>query len=363
MYAHGGDATQNYDNYQDPGEGKVTFEDIDGFEWFSAAGTDLGYVLIQEDSGSDYGERTLIAELKIGTPLTYYNIAISGGGGNTRMAAGVGIPAGVNTAGGTHEFSGAMDLSGMLAKDAKGKWVINAGDGYAKRQADKAVAINDKIIAFGLQAHNFNSGIMETYKGDRGGAVLAYQPNLPWWRPRTQRRPRHIFDGRAQRSSPGSTPVSSLSPARTVLNSLPAPPPPTPGGALDPPPSSAIPERSASSPLPFRADVSMARRNSAFWAAVDARVPLWSLLALPQYGDWRSRIAARRRCWRRRALFPRLHPRGESARTVMEFQTIRYPRGGVGDCADFLGGAVSERGGGVVGGLLLLRQMKKLFQI
>ena len=180
MYANGGDATQNYDDYQEAGQGKVTFEDIDGFEWFAAAGTDDGYVLIQEDSGSDYGERTLIAKLHTdGTELTYYNIAISGGGGNTRMAAGVGIPAGVNIAGGSHEFSGTMDLSGMLKKNSDGSWAINAGEGYNKRQAEASVAINDKIIAFGLQAHNFNSGIMDTYKGDRGGAVYAYQPNLP----------------------------------------------------------------------------------------------------------------------------------------------------------------------------------------
>merc|ERR1712167_114791 len=176
---HGGDATMNYDSWQAAGAGKVTFEDIDGFEWFASSDSDLGYVLIQEDSGNDYGERTFIGELSTTTPITYYFIAISGGGGSTRMTNGVGIPAGVNPAPGSHEFSGAMDLSGMLLKNSDGSFAISSGDGYSKRQADASVSINDKYIAMGLQAHNFSGGVIAQYHGDRGGSVMVYKPSLP----------------------------------------------------------------------------------------------------------------------------------------------------------------------------------------
>ena len=178
-YANGGDATQNYDSDQAVGEGKVTFEDIDGFEWVSAAGTSDGYVIIQEDSGNDYGERTFIAELTIGTPLTYYLIALSGGDKSTRTSNGVGVPATASGSPNTHEFSGVIDLSGMLAKDSTGAYLATAGDGKSRLDANAEVWINDKYIAMGLQAHDHWGGVIAAYKGDRGGAIYVYQPDLP----------------------------------------------------------------------------------------------------------------------------------------------------------------------------------------
>lgn len=181
QYAHGGDATMNYDDAQEPGAGKVTFEDVDGIEWISAADSEMGYLVIQEDSGNDYGERTFIGEVSTsGEPMTYYFIAMSGGSESSRLGAGgVGVPAGTNAGPGSHEFSGIIDLSGMIAKDSSGNFIAKAGDGASKRAAEKMVNINDKILALGLQAHNLNAGIIAQFHGDRGGQVYAYQPNLP----------------------------------------------------------------------------------------------------------------------------------------------------------------------------------------
>jgi hypothetical protein len=160
--------------------GKVTFEDIVGLEWIAAAGTNDGYVVIQEDGGNDLGERTFLTKVRTdGTPMTYYLIAISGGSANTRMLAGVGVPAGTNPSASSHEFSGVTDLSGMLKKDANGNFVAVAGVGATKRMAERNTAINDKQIAFGLQAHNLNGGIIAAMTGDRGGQVYTYKPNLP----------------------------------------------------------------------------------------------------------------------------------------------------------------------------------------
>ena len=181
---------------------KSTFEDIDGLEVIAAS--DGLYAVIQEDSGNDLGERMFITSAleheKDGKELSYYFMAQSGGKYNTRMAEGVGIPATANGGGGSHEFSGVIDLSGMLAKNSgrrlKGSkkkkkkgtkapkgtktdsWMINAHDGQAKREVEHMVPINDKLIALGLQAHNFNSGVIEAFKADRGGQVLVYQPDI-----------------------------------------------------------------------------------------------------------------------------------------------------------------------------------------
>jgi hypothetical protein len=166
-----------------PGGGKNTFEDIDGVEWIAAAGTTDGYIIIQEDGGNYFGERTFLSKVRTdGTPMSYYLIAMSGGRLNTRMLANVGVPAGTNDgnwASSAHEFAGSMDLSGMLAKDASGNWRATAGVGATKRQVERTIPINNKTIAFGLQAHQLTAGIVRAMSGDRGGQIYAYQPNLP----------------------------------------------------------------------------------------------------------------------------------------------------------------------------------------
>lgn len=202
------DAKKNCDNDNSV---KSTFEDIDGLEVVAAK--EGLFVVIQEDSGSELGERMFISSVleheQDGKELTYYFMAHSGGKYNTRMAEFVGIPATSNDGGGSHEFSGVIDLSGMLAKKERrlrrqlkaktpktpktpkapespedpvtppgSDFMINAHDGAARREAEFKVSINDKLIALGLQAHNYDSGVISAFKADRGGQVLIYQPDI-----------------------------------------------------------------------------------------------------------------------------------------------------------------------------------------
>jgi hypothetical protein len=180
QHADGRNALRNWDNAA--GEGKVTFEDIDGLELFVSDDGSL-YAMIQEDSGNDYGERLFITgpleHLDDGENLTYYLVALSGGVKNTRMVAGVGIPAGTNDGPGSHEFSGLFDLSGLLRME-NGEFAMSAADeGSVKRAQDAMVNINDKKIIVGLQSGNFATGVTGNYQADRGGQWLMYQPKLP----------------------------------------------------------------------------------------------------------------------------------------------------------------------------------------
>ena len=64
--ADGNDQTMMYD-----GTDKSTFEDIDGLEWFAAADGD--FIVIQEDGGNHFGERTFMYKLPpAGVKPTYY---------------------------------------------------------------------------------------------------------------------------------------------------------------------------------------------------------------------------------------------------------------------------------------------------
>jgi hypothetical protein len=180
QHADGRDALRNWDNAD--GEGKVTFEDIDGLELFVSDDGSL-YAMIQEDSGNDYGERLFITgpleHNDDGNNLTYYLVALSGGVKNTRMVAGVGIPAGTNAGPGSHEFSGLFDLSGLLRIENGAFAMSAADDGSVKRAQDAQVNINDKRIIVGLQAGNLLSGVTGSFQADRGGQWLMYQPKLP----------------------------------------------------------------------------------------------------------------------------------------------------------------------------------------
>lgn len=85
QYTEGRDATRNWDKDGVESGGKVTFEDIDGFEVLEDNGK--LYAVLQEDSGSKLGERAFISsELEHeadGEDLKYYFIASSGGDDNS----------------------------------------------------------------------------------------------------------------------------------------------------------------------------------------------------------------------------------------------------------------------------------------
>ena len=166
--ADGNDQTMMRDSSAD----KHTFEDIDGLEWIAAAGN-KDYIIIQEDGGNKYGERMLIAELPAAGVMPQYKfIAQAGGSENTRTKAGVSVPAGTATAetAAASEFSGVADLSGILKSGT-------AVGGYARRQAEATVAIEDKYIAVGLQHHSATKGVISDFNLDRGGQVYIYKPD------------------------------------------------------------------------------------------------------------------------------------------------------------------------------------------
>jgi hypothetical protein len=173
-----GDATMNFDNPEEP---RVTFEDVDGLEAVEYDGQ--LYIILQEDSGNQYGERVFLAPIEHeddGEELTYYLLAISGGALNTRNVAGVSIPAGTFARASAHEFSGVVDMSGFFVKDDSGAYVLSAnGTGYDKRRADAMVPINEKNIVLHLQAHSYMNGVLSAFQLDRGGQIYLFRPNLP----------------------------------------------------------------------------------------------------------------------------------------------------------------------------------------
>jgi hypothetical protein len=178
QYVNNTDATKNYDIP----EGQVTFEDIDGFEVVEGTDGQL-YAIIQEDSGNKHGERMFITRLEHDrdrNELPYYFVAMSGGANNTRFKNGVGIPKGSWSKPNGHEFSGVFDMSAFFVKNDDGSYVVGAEDtGLSKREADRSVDINNKLIMVNVQAHTQVGGVFSAFQLDRGGQIYLYAPKIP----------------------------------------------------------------------------------------------------------------------------------------------------------------------------------------
>mmetsp|Transcript_40543 Transcript_40543/g.104892 ORF Transcript_40543/g.104892 Transcript_40543/m.104892 type:complete len:88 (+) Transcript_40543:432-695(+) len=79
-----------------------------------------------------------------------------------------------------HEFSGATDISALLAKDASGNFRLAVGDATgAQRTLDAQIPINEKSIVVSLQAHSNWGGWTESFNPDAAGQILLYKPAVP----------------------------------------------------------------------------------------------------------------------------------------------------------------------------------------
>jgi len=175
QYADGQNAKVMPDQGQNPGIG--TFEDVDGMEWIAAANNE-DFFVIHEDGGNVFGERKFLA--RVGTPMKYYFVAMSGGEKNSRQLAGVSAVEGVMKSPSAHEFSGATDISALLAKDASGNFRLAVGDATgAQRTLDAQIPINEKSIVVSLQAHSNWGGWTESFNPDAAGQILLYKPAVP----------------------------------------------------------------------------------------------------------------------------------------------------------------------------------------
>jgi len=171
--ADGNSATQ----FTDKDKTVKRFEDIDALEWMAASNND-DYLIIHEDGKNSYGERKFVA--KMGDPIIYYFAAMSGGPLNSRIVAGVSAIEGAVSRADGHEFSGGFDLSGLLHKDADGKFSLAypAPPGE-KRRLDSATPINEKTMLVSLQAHSNLGATVPSFYSDRISQVLMFQPNIP----------------------------------------------------------------------------------------------------------------------------------------------------------------------------------------
>jgi len=146
--------------------------------WVSAADGD--YLIVDEDSGNDFGERKYIlsidADMNVGEG---HLLAIAGGKHSSRYAAGVSALGGAFTKAGTSEFSGSWPVTAMVTRNAEGTFYSKeelAGTGM--RDINAQIPLAEQTFVGVVQARSESSGQVESQGADAGGQIFQFTVDL-----------------------------------------------------------------------------------------------------------------------------------------------------------------------------------------
>ena len=146
----------------------------DGLYWAKTADGD--YLIVDEDSGNDFGERKYVLTIDDDLNVTdAHLLAIAGGKHSPRYQAGVSALGGAFTKPGTAEFSGSWPVTALIAQKADGSFYsMEELQGSARQTIRGALpAAQQKFIGV-VQARPESSGAVEANGGDAGGQVFMF---------------------------------------------------------------------------------------------------------------------------------------------------------------------------------------------
>lgn len=151
----------------------------DGLYW--SKGKNGNVLILDEDSGNDYGERKYALPIKDNMQLrdaaTGYFLGAAGGSLNPRAGKAAALKGAASEPNGA-EFSGSWDVTGLVAKKDDGSF-------YSKKELAGA-GMQDVADAFKLQDHTYvgvvqyrgeSGGQVEEINGDAGGQLFMFDMN------------------------------------------------------------------------------------------------------------------------------------------------------------------------------------------
>lgn len=155
----------------------------DGLMWIKGADADV--LLVDEDSGNEYGERKFALKLD---PKTLnlvdegkgYFLAMAGGQKNPRAANKIAVYPGTFKKATSTEFSGTWNITALLAKKADGSFYSAAElAGPAEQKVNAGIPVNDQQLIGVVQHKGESAGAIAELKADQGGQILMFSLNLP----------------------------------------------------------------------------------------------------------------------------------------------------------------------------------------
>ena len=164
--AHAGEANPDgsltHSTHVEKGVSKIVSND--GLYWAKGQGGNV--LILDEDSGNDYGERKFALPITEGMELrdaaTGYFLGAAGGTLSPRYEAGAAALAGAFSAAGTNEFSGSWDVTGMVTRKDDGSFYSKEElSGSGMQDVADTVDIEDHTYIGVVQARPESGGQVE----------------------------------------------------------------------------------------------------------------------------------------------------------------------------------------------------------
>jgi hypothetical protein len=157
--------------------------DPDGLLWVKSSDADI--LIVDEDSGNDYGERKYALVLNEDTLAiepdgTGYFIAQAGGNKNPRANAGVSTYGGTFERKSGSEFSGSWNVTALVATKADGSFYTEeelAGNGV--QIVEQSRPLSEHVFIGAVQQGGESAGALKAVKADYGGQIVMFSLDLP----------------------------------------------------------------------------------------------------------------------------------------------------------------------------------------
>ena len=160
----------------------------DGLLWVKSSDADV--LILDEDSGNDYGERKLALVINEDTLAvepdgTGYFLAQAGGNKNPRALAGVSTYGGTYKSASGSEFSGSWNVTALVATKADGSFYSQeelAGNGV--QTVEQSRPLSEHVFIGVVQHAGESGGAVAATKSDYGGQIFMFSIDLPGIEPK-----------------------------------------------------------------------------------------------------------------------------------------------------------------------------------
>jgi len=155
----------------------------DGLLWVKSSDADI--LIVDEDSGNDYGERKYALVLNEDTLAiepdgTGYFLAQAGGNKNPRALAGVSTYGGTFETKSGSEFSGSWNVTALVATKADGSFYTQEElEGNGVQIVEQSRPLSEHVFIGAVQQGGESGGALKDVKADYGGQLFMFSIDLP----------------------------------------------------------------------------------------------------------------------------------------------------------------------------------------
>jgi hypothetical protein len=155
----------------------------DGLLW--AKSSDADVLIIDEDSGNDFGERKFALRidpqtLSVLPDATGYFLAQAGGTKNPRALAKVAANAGDFQSARNSEFSGSWDVTALVTRKEDGSfYTVDELKGNGHQLVEQSRPLDEHVFIGVLQQSSESGGAVKENKADYGGQIFQFSIDIP----------------------------------------------------------------------------------------------------------------------------------------------------------------------------------------